>query len=275
MPYLNVPGLNLYYERHGTGNLPLVFVHGYACAHGDWQHQVAFFQTDYSVIICDLPGHGASGRSAAHCSIESCGADVAALLGALELPPAVLIGHSMGCRVILQTYLDAPEQVAGLVLIDGSRMGQGIPQDVEQHTAQYVQDIGYTALIQELFAAMFVEQSPRALKERIMARAFTLPEEVGVPLFVHLPGWDARLMEHALAHVTVPLLVLQSTYVTAERVRLSLSAGATTPWTELVLQHVPTAHIAILPNLGHFPMLEAPVAVNQALATFIAGLDST
>lgn len=274
MPYLNLPGLRLFYERHGAGNPPLLFVHGFACAHADWQHQVAFFQSSQSVVICDLPGHGASGQSDAHCSIESFGADVAALLAALELPPAVLVGHSMGCRVVLQAYLDAPQHVAGLVLLDGSYMGQGEPQAVEQQTAQHMRDVGYVALIQTLFADMFVEESPTVMKERIMARALALPEEVGIPLFSRLMGWDARHMESALAQVAVPLLVLQSTYVNPERVRVSLQPGATTPWTDLVRQRVPTAQIEILPHLGHFPMLEAPQTVNQSLAAFIATINA-
>lgn len=270
MPYLNLPGLRLFYEHHGAGNPPLVFVHGFACAHADWQHQVAFFQSSNSVVMCDLPGHGASGHSDAHCSIESFGADVAALLAALELPPAILVGHSMGCRVVLQTYLDAPQHVAGLVLLDGSYMGQGDPQTIEQHIAQHMRDIGYATLIQSLFDGMFVEQSPAVMKERIIARALALPEEIGIPLFSRLMGWDARQMESTLTRVTVPLLVLQSTYVNPERVRASLQPGATTPWTDLVRQRVPTARIEILPHLGHFPMLQAPQVVNQSIAAFIA-----
>jgi pimeloyl-ACP methyl ester carboxylesterase len=270
MPYLNLPGLRLFYERHGTGNPPLVFVHGFACAHADWQHQVAFFQASNSVVACDLPGHGASGHSDAHCSIESFGADVAALLAALELPPAVLVGHSMGCRVVLQAYLDAPQHVAGLVLLDGSSMGQGDPQAVEQHTAQHMRETGYTTVLHTLFDGMFVEPSPALMKERIIARALALPEAIGLPLFSRLMGWDARHMEATLAQVAVPLLVLQSTYVNPQRVRVSLQPDATTPWTELVRQRVPTAQIEVLPHLGHFPMLEAPQAVNQSIAAFIA-----
>jgi pimeloyl-ACP methyl ester carboxylesterase len=65
-------------------------------------------------------------------------------------------------------------------------------------------------------------------------------------------------------------LVLQSTYINLERVRVSLSPGATTPWIELVQHYVPTAHIEIVSDVGHFPMLEAPEVVNQAIAAFVA-----
>jgi pimeloyl-ACP methyl ester carboxylesterase len=68
----------------------------------------------------------------------------------------------------------------------------------------------------------------------------------------------------------VPLLVLQSTYINTERVRVPLHPGVTTPWLELIRHYVPTAWIEIVSGVGHFSMLEAPEAVNQAVAAFVA-----
>lgn len=83
-------------------------------------------------------------------------------------------------------------------------------------------------------------------------------------------GWDARHLDTALSQIAVPLLVLQSTYINLERVRVPLLPGATTPWLELIRHHVPTAHIEIISGVGHFPMLEVPEAVNQSMAAFVA-----
>ena len=77
-------------------------------------------------------------------------------------------------------------------------------------------------------------------------------------------------LDTALSQVAVPLLVLQSTYINLERVRVPLQPEATTPWLELIRQHVPTAHIEIVSGVGHFPMLEAREAVNQSMAAFVA-----
>ena len=131
MAYLTLPGTRLSYERAGDGNPPLVFVHGIACAHDDWRAQLNSFRTGRCMVACDLRGHGASTGDPAQCDIETYGADVCALLRALDLPPAVLIGHSAGCRVVLQAYAAAPPRVASLVLVDGSRLGAGDPQMAE------------------------------------------------------------------------------------------------------------------------------------------------
>jgi pimeloyl-ACP methyl ester carboxylesterase len=270
MSYLTRQGIRLFYERQGEGNPPLVFVHGYACNHADWQPQVDFFRTRQCVVTCDLRGHSASEGNPAHCDIETYGADISVLLSALELPPAILIGHSMGCRVVLQAYREAPQRVAGLILVDGSRGAIGDPQVAELTTQHMIQADGYSTMMRRLFNDMFVEGSDPGLKGHIVTRALALPEEIGTHLFPRIMGWDARHLDTALSQVAVPVLVLQSTYINLERVRVSLSPGTTTPWIELVQHYVPTAHIEIVSGVGHFPMLEAPEVVNQAIAVFVA-----
>jgi pimeloyl-ACP methyl ester carboxylesterase len=270
MAYLELQGTRLFYARQGDGNPPLVFVHGFACSHDDWQPQVDFFHTWQCVVTCDLRGHGASSGDPAHCDIETYGADVSALLTGLNLCPAVLVGHSLGCRVLLQAYLDSPARVAGLVLVDGSRLGTGDPLAAEQAMRQHMQTIGYTATMQQLFANMFFEGSDLSLRDRIVSRALVLPEAIGMGLFPRLVRWDAQYMDMALPRVAVPLLVIQSTDVNPERVRVPLQPGASTPWLDLVRRHVPTAQIEIVSDVGHFPMLEAPEVVNRLLGTFVA-----
>jgi len=108
-----------YTIRVGAGEPALVFVHGFGCSHADWQAQLVHFAPTHSAIACDLRGHGATPGQPAECSIETYGADVAELLRALDLSKAVLVGHSMGCRVVLQAARDAPGRVAGIVLVVG------------------------------------------------------------------------------------------------------------------------------------------------------------
>ena len=272
MAYLTLPGTRLFYERAGDGDPPLVFVHGIASAHDDWRAQLDYFRARRCVVACDLRGHGASTGDPAQCDIETYGADVSALLRALDLPPAVLIGHSLGCRVVLQASVDAPERVTGLVLVDGSRLGTGDPQMAEQAARQQIQAVGYPAFLRGFFAGMFLEGSDPAVQERIVGRALALPEAIGGALFPRVVRWDAQAMDAALGRVAVPLLVIQSTYVTPQRVRVPLAPGASTPWLELVRRSVPTAQIEIVSGAGHFAMLEKPQAVNQHLEQFVARL---
>src|SRR5512142_756788 len=132
----------------GHGQPPIVFVHGFACSHTDWDAQVAHLAPYHQTLAVDLRGHGASPGSADECSIERYGADVAEVMHYLDLPPAVLVGHSMGCRVAIEAALQAPHRAAGLVLIDGSQFVLAMQTTLWQ---TFDTSDGYSSLIARWF----------------------------------------------------------------------------------------------------------------------------
>jgi len=265
MPFLELPDAKIFFQESGAGGTPIVFVHGALCAHEDWNPQFEHFGARQRVVVCDLRGHGKStAADPGSCSIETFAADVIALLGALDLPPAVLVGHSMGSRVVLEANLQAPERVAGLVLNDGGRLGTGDPEAAERNLRAEMA-AAYEKVVGPLFSGMFNEKSDPQLKERLMRRALTIPQAVGLAFFPRMIGWDAGRVEEALKKVRVPMLVLQSTFTNAQRVRVSLEPGADNYWFQVVREHAPRARIEIVPGVGHFTMLEAPDEVTRAI----------
>lgn len=262
----------MHFVQAGHGNPPIAFVHGFACTHEDWQAQLAHFGKTHSVVACDLRGHGQTPGDSRDCSIETYGTDVAEMLGELKFPPAILVGHSMGCRAVLQAYLYAPERVAGIVLIDGSRLGFGDPVVAERVMNEQLRATGYGVFARRLFDEMFIVSSDPKLKATIIDRALQVKSEVGGTLFPRMVGWDARRMEAALAAVRVPLMVIQSTTMNAERIRVSLSQSQSSPWLDLVKARAPGARIEIVSGVGHFPQLEAPDNVNALIADFASAL---
>src|SRR5436309_1128688 len=133
----------MYFVRAGSGAPALLFVHGFACTHEDWNAQLAFFEKTNEVAACDLRGHGRTPGRAHECSIEHYGGDVAALVNNLELARVVLVGHSMGCRVVLEAARLITDKVAGIVLVDGSRNATRDPQGAEAAAAATVDKLGY------------------------------------------------------------------------------------------------------------------------------------
>jgi pimeloyl-ACP methyl ester carboxylesterase len=258
----------VHFVSAGAGAPPLVLVHGFACSHADWKFQLEALAKPRLVLACDLRGHGATPGRPAECTIENFGGDLAALAGSLALPPAILVGHSMGCRVVLEAARIAPERVAGLVLVDGSCIGSGDPDAAERDTAQAIRVAGYRNFARKLFQDMFVATSDPRLRDETVERALQLPEQIGSALFPRLVAWDARNMERALSGLRAPLMVIQSTTLNAARVRVPLERGQTSPWLDMVRRLVPAARIEIVPGVGHFPQLEAPGQVSRLIEDF-------
>ena len=173
----------------------------------------------------------------------------------------------MGCRVVLEANRIAPERVAGMVLVDGSRFGTGDPAAAEAAAQAQIAQAGYAAWAEELFRQMFLKSTPAT--ERLVARAVRQSAEIGAALWPRSARWDAGTLETALAAVRAPLLVIQTTTRNAQTgKRGPLKAGQTTPWLDLLRTRIPASRIEILPGLGHFPQLETPARVNQLIAEF-------
>ncbi|MCL4501643.1 MAG: alpha/beta hydrolase [Deltaproteobacteria bacterium] len=248
-------------------------VHGFTCSHEDWRYQLDYFQKSHRVIAPDLRCHGRSSCDLpSSCTIKNCADDLQALLKALNLKDSVLIGHSIACRVVLQTYLEAADRIAALVLMEGSKMPGETPEAGKESATRQIEAVGYKAFLQQGFAAMFLPRSSPRLVREIVDRSLAFPEEAGRTLWIDHGGWDAQYLEEALSGLRVPLLLLQSTKFVDDKVRIPLEPGEISPWMEFVRRHVPSVKIKVIPNTGHFLMLEAPGPVNIALEGFLTAL---
>ena len=172
----------------GSGQPPIVFVHGFACAHIDWDAQAAHMSSRHQTVAVDLRGHGASPGAPDECSIERYGADVAEVMRALDLSPAVLVGHSIGCRVVIEAALQAPTQTAAVVLVDGSQFAPSMELTLKD---TFATTNGYSALIGRWFQEMFTHESDPAVVARAVERAANLPQPIGEKMLLDLVRYDS------------------------------------------------------------------------------------
>lgn len=106
------------YEVYGTGEISLVFVHGWSCDSLYWRKQIPAFSQDYTVILIDLAGHGHSGIRRQTYTMEAFGEDVQAVVEAIGCENVILIGHSMGGTVIAEAAQTMPQRIRGLIGVD-------------------------------------------------------------------------------------------------------------------------------------------------------------
>jgi pimeloyl-ACP methyl ester carboxylesterase len=100
-----------------AGEPAVVFVHGLAAWRGVWRGQVERLAGTCPVVSYDLRSHGETSASTSECSRSDLALDLIGLLDALGMQRAVLVGHSAGGVVAMQTAVDHPGRVAGLVLV--------------------------------------------------------------------------------------------------------------------------------------------------------------
>lgn len=253
----------------GSGRPPIVFVHGFGCAHSDWDAQVAHLSPRHQTIAVDLRGHGASPGEAADCSVERYGADVAEVMRALALPPSVLVGHSMGCRVVIEAALQAPHQTAGLILVDGSQFAAAMEPVLRQ---RFAAPDGYETHTNALFNDMFTASSNPAVAAAVVKRAFGLPRPIGVKMMTDMLRYDVGRLTGSLACVRVPVLALQTTFSNEKRERTTMRKGQTTPYLEMLRANVTSARIEIIEDTGHFPQLDESAQTNALIESFLASL---
>ncbi|MDC8756633.1 alpha/beta fold hydrolase [Janthinobacterium fluminis] len=118
---LQVEGVDAYCYTGGKAfdaSLPsAVFIHGAQNDHSVWALQTRYFaHHGFNVLAVDLPGHGRS-KGAAKASVEALSQWLLALLDAAGVARALLVGHSMGSLIALQTAHAAPARVSHLALL--------------------------------------------------------------------------------------------------------------------------------------------------------------
>jgi pimeloyl-ACP methyl ester carboxylesterase len=256
----------------GKGRPAVVFVHGFGCALSDWDAQVAHLSPRHQTVAVDLRGHGASPGMAADCSVERYGADVAEVMQSLALPQTVLVGHSMGCRVVVEAALQAPAHMAGVVLIDGS---QFVPAMEAMLKETFAEPNGFETLTHRWFQEMFTTKSAAAVVASVVDRAASLPRSIGEKLLMDMVRYDGSRLASSIADLRIPVMVIQTTYSNEKRERRSMTKGQTSPYLEMVRAAIPTARIEIIEDTGHFLQIDESGQTNALLDGFLETLPAS
>jgi len=107
---------DLAYRVEGLGP-PVLFLHGLWNSSGEWERAFNLFSPHYRLYAPDLPGHGQS-PARLPWRLREIAALLAAWMRALEMPPATLVGHSMGGALAIILAAAEPSLVNRLVLVN-------------------------------------------------------------------------------------------------------------------------------------------------------------
>jgi aminoacrylate hydrolase len=110
-----IDGQPLRYEVHGAGE-PVIFIPGLGGAASSWRLQLKAFSQRFRCISYDHMGTGQSGRPSKNYTIDGMADDLLALMDALNLDAAHLVGHSTGGAIAQTIACRSPQRVRRMVL---------------------------------------------------------------------------------------------------------------------------------------------------------------
>ena len=250
MARLERDGVAIHYEVTGEGPA-LLLTHGYSATGEMWRGQVEAFSRHFQLITWDMRGHGRSDYPAdpAAYSEAATVADMAALLGEVGAPTAIVGGLSLGGYMSLAFHLAHPERVRALLIID---TGPGYRNDEAR--------AGWNANALRTADRWESEGLARLAGGGAETRTSTHRDATGLALAARgmLTQKDARVIS-SLPAIAVPALVV----VGAEDAPF-LAAS------DYMAGKIPGARKVALAGAGHAANIDQPGAFNAAVLGFLA-----
>jgi pimeloyl-ACP methyl ester carboxylesterase len=115
--YAPVNDLQMYYEIHGSGGVPIVLLQGSYMSTGAMEFLLSGLATTRQVIATDFQGHGRTADVDRPLTYEQMADDVAGLMEHLGIAQADIVGYSMGGATGLRLAIDRPQVVRKLVAL--------------------------------------------------------------------------------------------------------------------------------------------------------------
>jgi len=260
-------GVRLFYEEAGSG-YPIVFVHEFAGDYRSYETQMRYFSRRYRCIVFNARGYPPSDvpDNFERYSQARARDDIRAVLDALKLPKAHIVGISMGGFAVLHFGFAYPDRASALVV---AGCGYGAQPDKRQQfrdetarTAAQIADRGMAEVAKTYGAGptrvQLENKDPRGYAE-FMAQ---LAEHSTLGAANTMRGVQARRpslwdLADQMKALDVPTLV-----ATGDEDDPCLEPGL------LMKRMIKSAALVVLPNTGHALNLEEPDLFNRACDDF-------
>src|SRR5918994_602823 len=154
----DVAGLRLGIDCAGDSAPTLVFIHGGFCDRRDWRAQMEALAPHCRVVAFDLPGHGESALPAEP-TVAALGSAVRSVIERHADQRVILVGHSLGVDVALETWRQSSANIAGFVLIEGGLVASGDPAAAVGAVRDMIRAAGLQQFLERSFSQMFVPGS--------------------------------------------------------------------------------------------------------------------
>ena len=257
---VNVYGQYIHYAETGAGP-PIILLHGLWGGLNEWEPVIEPLAEGHRVIVMDFIGFHGSDKPDVQYHNALLSQFLAGFIEALELRDVVLMGHAMGANAATYTAFHHPENIAGLILVDGA--GYRNPdRDLSQPLSEGMLRFRRVATGSSLAAT-------RGLLERRVVNKMRITDEwveEAYALWVNsaaaigdmlLEGGD--LTEEEMRQIKLPTLVV---WGADDQVFSPDNA-------ERLANDIEGSVVRMIQNSGHLPQIEQPDAFLDAVLPFL------
>lgn len=246
-------GVEMSYVDRGAGDPALVFVHCGNCRKEIWKETLDAFAPKHRVVAMDLPGHGSSGANRERFTIESFGADVAALVEHLKLPRVILVGNSLGGPVSLEAAKRlGRSRILAVVAVDTLHNVELVwpEEDWRRRLDAYKKD--FRSGCDDLMLSLVPKNAPAPVRERIDRETCGNNPRAAISLLETIRTYDGA---GAMRAAGVPVWAINS-------------AGFPTN-ADTNRKYAPSFEAILMEGVGHYPQVERPEEFQRHLRRVI------
>ncbi len=243
-------------EIGGAGE-PVLFIHGLGSSRADWQEQ-ALPPARYRTIRYDIRGHGASSRPPSGYDLPTFAADAAALIAALEVGPAHVVGLSLGGMIGLQLAVDRPDVVRSLTVVNsGPEVVGKTPRERRQLALRLflTRTLGPRYLGKILAKRLYGKPEHEPLRRQFEAQMAKNDRQAYLATTRAILGWSVM---DRLPEIACPVLV-----VSGDRDYTPVARK------EEYARRLRDARVVVIADSGHATPLDQPLAFNRELVRFL------
>jgi pimeloyl-ACP methyl ester carboxylesterase len=232
-------GIRIHYAIYGQGS-PVIFLHGGLANTDYWGNQVPAVAAHHTVILMDSRGHGRSTRDARPYGYDLMADDVVALMDALKIQKADIVGWSDGGILGIDLAMRHKDRVGKVFAFAANTVTSGVVEGVEKNPtfAAYIERAGHE----------YAEHSSTPKEYDAFVDQIS-------KMWADQPNWT----DDQLKAIDTPVLVVDGDHDEAIK----------RAHTEYIAATIPHAGLLILPNVSHFAFLQDPDQFNFAILHFL------
>lgn len=261
--FVRVGPIQWHVQEFGKGRETLLLLHGTGASTHSWRDLAPVLGQTHRVVAMDLPGHGFTrGQHVGDQSLPGMARAVGALIEALKLAPAALIGHSAGAAVAVRMALDGQVKPRAIIGFNAALLPFPGP------ARKFAPQMAKLLFLNPFAPAFFAVQASEATVARLIKSTGSRLDLEGLKLYgrlfssyAHVSGalammahWDLEALARDLPRLGVPL-----TLIVGDQDRAIAPTQA-----DDVMKLTGMARKVVLPGLGHLAHEEAPALAGEA-----------